>query len=257
MQFFLESAGITPSEDAGKGTAVAAGAKVGWLWRHDDGEVAPVYILFNGAVAAVLVLIPYRVLIEFAITTVALPTLLFLASFVVLRVRTPHLQERFRAVPCGATFSGNILAFCLAAVPAALTVAQAWLSLSDQGVDEGTTRGGEEHVGQPLTIGGWVIPFPALFAQLVVFALGGLAHLIGRCLLLSSTPSDDDKNLTTGLLGPTGPETTVATSLFGSLQGRIAGGLGYLRSYYPSAGGTDGVGRDRCSFSEDDEELPD
>lgn len=166
MQFFLESAGITPSANApaGKGTAVAVGAarasrvNVGWLWRHDDGEVAPVYILFNGAVAALLVLIPYRVLIEFAITTVALPTLLFLASFVVLRVRTPHLQERFRAVPCGATLRGNVLAFCLAAVPAALTVAQAWLSLSDEGVDEGVTRGAEEHTSQPLTIGRWVVP---------------------------------------------------------------------------------------------------
>jgi hypothetical protein len=32
-------------------------------------------VLFNGGVASMLVLLPYRVLIEFAITTVAAPTL--------------------------------------------------------------------------------------------------------------------------------------------------------------------------------------
>ena len=118
-------------------------------------------MLFNGGVASMLVLLPYRVLIEFAITTVAAPTLvgkrvflrchfilktifftktdsgqtqgklrqttflqLFLGSFVVLRVREPHLQEGFRAVPCGRSFGGNLLALTMAAAPAAITVSQ-------------------------------------------------------------------------------------------------------------------------------------
>lgn len=273
MQFFLESTGITPSEDAAAGeqpaekdAVVVVGAartapmSIGWLWRHDDGEVAPIYVLFNGGVAALLVLMPYRVLIEFAITTVALPTLLFLASFVVLRVQNPHLQERFRAVPCGTSQSGNILACCLAMVPAALTVLQAWLSLSDQGVDDGATHGGEARDSNLLTIGGWVVPFPALFAQVLVFALGGLAQFIGWCMLPPSTPIGDHTNLTTSLLGAkAGPDSTVATSRFGSLQGRIRGGLGYLRSYLPSGGSGTAVdgGRGECTFSEDEEELPD
>ena len=268
MQFFLESAEITPSEDAvrarpaGKGTAAgspatgAAGPRIGWLWRHEDGNVAPAYVLFTGGIAALLVLAPYRVLIEFAMTTVAMPTLLFLAAFVVLRVREPHLQERFRAVPCGASFAGNSLACCLAAAPAVLTVAQAWLSLSDQGTDNGAAHGGEEQSdSDPLMIGGWVVPYPALCAQLVVLALGGLGHLIGWCMLPPSTPSGDVGTSLLGSEAGAGPEG--ATSRFGSLQSQIRGGLGHLRSYLPIGSGSGGETLSGYNYGEDQEELPD
>ena len=273
MQAFLESAEITPSEDAararpsGKGTvagtpaAVAEGTRIGWLWRHEDGNVAPAYVLFTGGIAALLVLAPYRVLIEFAMTTVALPTLLYLASFVVLRVREPHLQERFRAVPFGASCAGNCLACCLAAVPAVLTVVQAWLSLSDQGVDDGVTHGGEDNDSDPLMLGGWVVPYPALCAQLVVFALGGLGHLVGWCMSPHFTSSGNKTDARTSLLGSdlgtsrTGQQG--ATSRFGSLQSKISGGLSHLRSYLPSRDGSDVGTLSGYNYGEDEEELPD
>ena len=90
------------------------------------------YVLFNGALASALVLLPYRVLIEFAITTIAMPTLCFLASFLVLRLTEPELQHRFRACPGGDSNFGFFLAVCLVLPPAALTILQVTLSLSDQ-----------------------------------------------------------------------------------------------------------------------------
>lgn len=151
---------------------------VAWLWRHPDGAVAPAYVLFNGALASVLVLLPYRVLIEFAITTIAMPTLFFLGSFLVLRWREPEIQEKFRACPGGRGKLGFCLAVCLALPPAALTVLQVGLALSDEGVDVDGTRGGGGDQGGA-SIGGWKIPMPALLAQLAVFALGSIGHLIG------------------------------------------------------------------------------
>ena len=154
-----------------------------WLWSSADGCVAPAYVLANAVVASVLVLLPYRVLIEFAITTVALPTLLFLAAFIVLRVRHPTLQDGFRAVPCGSGKGGLCLALLLATPPALLTMAQLFFSLTDRGVDDGEVRGGEKRNAVAWrTIGGVELPL-ALLAQFLVFLLGLVGQLVGKSLL--------------------------------------------------------------------------
>ena len=67
-----------------------------WLLHHEEGGAAPAYILFNGMVAAVLVLLPYKILIEFTMTVMGPPTLLFLASFVALRIQEPDLEREFK-----------------------------------------------------------------------------------------------------------------------------------------------------------------
>ena len=67
-----------------------------WLLHHEEGGAAPAYILFNGLVATVLVLLPYKILIEFTMTVMGPPTLLFLASFVALRIQEPDLEREFK-----------------------------------------------------------------------------------------------------------------------------------------------------------------
>ena len=150
-------------------------------------------------------------------------------------------------------------------------VVQAWLSLSDQGVAERDTRGLEGETGaagggqQPLRLGGWAVPYPALFAQLLVFALGGLGHLIGWCMLPPSARTmgeAGDENLSASLLGA--DAGSPPTTRFGSLQGKIRGGLGYLRSYLPDGssggGGANGYAyseADLLASEEDAEHLPD
>jgi amino acid transporter len=73
-----------------------------WLLHHEEGGAAPLYILVNGAIASVLVLLPYKVLIEFTMTVMGPPTLLFLFSFVALRINEPDMQRDFK-IP-GGTF---------------------------------------------------------------------------------------------------------------------------------------------------------
>lgn len=154
-----------------------------WLWNHHDGCVAPAYVLANGLVAAILVLLPYRVLIEFAITTVALPTLLFLGAFIVLRVKEPALQDRFRAVPGGRSRLGLCLAAMLAIPPGLLTILQLYLALTNQGETKGETKGGEQRVNAAAwrTVYGVQVPV-ALLAQSLVLFLGLVGQVVGPSL---------------------------------------------------------------------------
>ena len=64
-----------------------------WLLAHEDGGAAPAYVLAAAGLASLMVLVPYRLLIEFTITAIAGPTLLFLAAFVALRLSQPNLPR--------------------------------------------------------------------------------------------------------------------------------------------------------------------
>jgi hypothetical protein len=77
-----------------------------------------------------MVLVPYRVLIEITITTIAGPTLLFLTSFVVLRVARPELPRPYK-LP-----GGTIAAAIYAAPPAVFTVVQLVFALTGTGEEE-------------------------------------------------------------------------------------------------------------------------
>ena len=76
--------------------ASSRGSLRNWLFYSEPGGAAPIFIIFNGAVAMVLVLLPYKVLIEFTMTLMAPPCLLYLASFIMLRiqVRVPRQTAR-------------------------------------------------------------------------------------------------------------------------------------------------------------------
>ena len=135
-----------------------------WLIGHDDYGAAPVYIFFNGMVASVLVLLPYKVLIEFTMTLMALPCLLFLAAFVWLRIKEPELQRDFK-IP------GGVVACTLMAIPpAALTLTQMYFAFTGSGEGSGG-----------MFIGTWEVPHPSLLATVLIVSMGFVAHLLAAC----------------------------------------------------------------------------
>ena len=141
MQYFVEDRFPSLTEyDSG-------GALRRWLLIHDDAGAAKVYILFNGFVAMVLVLLPYKVLIEFTMTLMALPTLLFLISFVKLRIDRPSMQRDFK-IP-GNTFVAGLIVF----PPFAITCYQAYLTLkSDPKTGADALRVDNDLVPYPATL---------------------------------------------------------------------------------------------------------
>jgi hypothetical protein len=98
--------------------SAAGGSWKRWLLAHGDGGAAPLWILLNGLVAMVMVLLPYKLLIAFTMTVMAPSTFLCLAAFIALRLQEPELVRDFR-VP------GGIGALtCMSLLPAGVTVAQ-------------------------------------------------------------------------------------------------------------------------------------
>ena len=80
------------------------------------------YILANGAIAAVLVLLPYKILIEFTMTVMGPPTLLFLFSFVALRIKEPDMPRDFK-IP-----GGTCVAFLAIIPPCVVTCSQLYFA---------------------------------------------------------------------------------------------------------------------------------
>jgi hypothetical protein len=60
---------------------------VRWLFSASASGVAPAYIIINAVVAAVLVWVPYTLLVEFSMLLSVPSILLFMWSFVALRVQ--------------------------------------------------------------------------------------------------------------------------------------------------------------------------
>lgn len=93
-----------------------------WLLHHEEGSAAPLYILVNGVIACGLVLLPYKILIEFTMTVMGPPTLLFLASFVALRINEPDMQRDFK-IP-----GGTFVAILAITPPAIVTCSQLYFA---------------------------------------------------------------------------------------------------------------------------------
>ena len=93
-----------------------------WLLHHEEGSAAPLYILVNGVIACGLVLLPYKVLIEFTMTVMGPPTLLFLFSFVALRINEPDMRRDFK-VP-----GGTFVAILAITPPAVVTCSQLYFA---------------------------------------------------------------------------------------------------------------------------------
>ena len=123
-----------------------------WLLQHDDAGAARVYIVASAAVSAVLVWMPYEVLITFTMTLMAIPTILFLVAFVLLREQKPDLARDFK-IP-----GSTLVAALVALPPGLLTIAQAFFSLRAKTSDETS------------------IPYPAAFALIVIVGGGLVVH---------------------------------------------------------------------------------
>jgi hypothetical protein len=108
-----------------------------------------VYILVNAGFALVLCWLPYGLLVEFSMTVLALSMLLFLYSFITLRIKDPDMPRPYRVPgPLGA-------ALLFALFPFATTLANFYFSVTDNAKDE--------------TLG---IPYAKLLAVNVIIFLG-------------------------------------------------------------------------------------
>ena len=78
------------------------------MTEGDEGYVTPFFVLFNGAVAAVLVWLPYAMLIQFSMLLMNVAIIMFFVSFLILRVTHKDMERPF-LVPGGAL--GALLVF--------------------------------------------------------------------------------------------------------------------------------------------------
>lgn len=108
-----------------------------------------------------------RVLIELTITIIAVPTMLLIAAFVVLRITQPDLPRAFH-IP-----GGLPVALLLALPPAVLTAAQFVLAISGS-----APHPDDEDDEPPLVILGWRVDYPSLLCTGVVVGLGVVVHLL-------------------------------------------------------------------------------
>ena len=81
--------------------------------------VAPLYILTNAVCAALLVWMPYTILVEFSMLLSVPSILLFMWSFVALRIQRPHVERPF-LIP-----GGLPVAILLTVIPVAISIAYA------------------------------------------------------------------------------------------------------------------------------------
>ena len=90
-----------------------------WLFSTQNTGVAPLFILLNACCAAFLVWLPYDLLVEFSMLLSVPSILLFMWSFVALRVQRPDVPRPF-LIP-----GGLCLAICITVLPVAICIAYA------------------------------------------------------------------------------------------------------------------------------------
>mmetsp|Transcript_25278 Transcript_25278/g.69638 ORF Transcript_25278/g.69638 Transcript_25278/m.69638 type:complete len:425 (+) Transcript_25278:662-1936(+) len=105
----------TRSKQGGRGTDVV----LNYLLSTSQTGVAPLYIIFNALIAALLVWAPYTILVEFSMLLSVPSILLFMWSFVALRVQQPKVNRPFR-IP-----GGIATAVLITVVPVAISISYA------------------------------------------------------------------------------------------------------------------------------------
>ena len=90
-----------------------------WLFSTQNTGVAPLFILLNACCATFLVWLPYDLLVEFSMLLSVPSILLFMWSFVALRVQRPDVPRPF-LIP-----GGLCLAICITVLPVAICIAYA------------------------------------------------------------------------------------------------------------------------------------
>lgn len=155
--------------------AAAEGGRGDWRTRvlrrllsTSQTGVAPLYILTNAACAAVLVWAPYTLLVEFSMLLSVPSILLFMWSFVALRVQRPFVERPF-LVP-----GGLPVAIGLTIIPVAISLAYAVIITTESSFDsskEPSTDQASRSADDSL---------PAIFqvaSMLGVIALGGVVNV--------------------------------------------------------------------------------
>jgi len=118
-----------------------ADAMLVWLLAASETGVAPVYILFNAAVAASLVWAPYTRLVEFSMLLSVPSILLFMWSFVALRMKQPEsLRARPFRIP-----GGLPTAVLITVVPIAISISYAVIVAAESFVPEPGSAGEGGH----------------------------------------------------------------------------------------------------------------
>jgi len=133
-----------------------------WMLSTSQTGVAPLYILINAACASALVWMPYTILVEFSMLLSVPSILLFMASFVALRVQRPDAERPFR-IP-----GGLAVAIGITVIPIAISLAYAAIVITESFFGHSTARQREHYGDLP--------PIYQVYSMLGVIALGLIVH---------------------------------------------------------------------------------
>ena len=167
---------------ADRETHMSAGGRMLRSLASSQTGVAPLFILLNAACAAVLVWMPYTLLVEFSMLLSVPSILLFMWSFVALRVQRPYVERPF-LIP-----GGLPVAVLLTIVPVAVSIAYAAIIATEsvQSSSERLTVEAAGSAGLQAPSGGGLPPIFQVASALGVIGLGLVIHLIAHYCSSSS-----------------------------------------------------------------------
>jgi len=181
------------SQEPGDGVSGGACRVLRTLLNTSATGVAPLYILLNAVCAGVLVWMPYTLLVEFSMLLSVPSILLFMWSFVALRIQRPYVERPF-LIP-----GGLPVAVLITVVPVAVSVAYAAIIATES---VGVERAGAEEDGtseaRSRSSDGGMPPIFQVATALGVIAFGLLVHLVTK---LSSSSSSSSMRLLHGARG--------------------------------------------------------
>eukprot|EP00048_Salpingoeca_helianthica_P000768 m.43866 g.43866 ORF g.43866 m.43866 type:complete len:541 (+) comp10840_c0_seq2:235-1857(+) len=182
---------------------------VRYLFHKGETGVAPLFILFNASIALVLIWFPYEFLVEFNMLQMSFVCVLFIYSYLYIRIKMPGMTRPFR-VPGPLPF-----VFFISILPLACTVTNIYFALADN--DE-------------LEVEGSLVadPYFKIFAFEAFVGAGFLANFLYNYrkpiqrrynkLLGRDTPEDEGL-MSENSSGPSSPQPEVASVYF-KLQSR-------------------------------------
>jgi hypothetical protein len=138
--------------------------------------VAPLFILLNAAAAAVLVWMPYTLLVEFSMLLSVPSILLFMWSFVALRVQRPYVPRPF-LIP-----GGLPVAVLLTVVPVAISISYGAIIMTESSFLDAPADGSDEKRSRS-SDGGMPPIFQVISMGAVIgvgLAVHGAVALLGR-----------------------------------------------------------------------------
>ena len=137
-----------------------------WLLSTSHTGVAPLYILINAAAAAVLVWMPYTILVEFSMLLSVPSVCLFMWSFVALRVQRPDVPRRF-LIPGGLS-----VAIAVTVIPVAISISYAAIILTESAIGDGDTGAATRTEDLP--------PIYQVYCMTLVILVGFAGHGVAR-----------------------------------------------------------------------------